>query len=115
MGDSSSEARRDAEPTTAATDPGVPAEGVLPNSQRNGVVDGEEERDGPREMQPPKRAPARPVLSGRKYSLQERPTGNYLACADPYATGPSTHISPRALRRPTVESHRVSISDAAVR
>ncbi|XP_067328312.1 calcium/calmodulin-dependent protein kinase kinase 1 isoform X1 [Anolis sagrei] len=113
MGDSSSEARRDAEPTTAATDPGVPAESVLPNSQRNGVVDGEEERDGPREMQPPKRAPGRPVLSGRKYSLQERPTGNYLACADPYATGPSTHISPRALRRPTVESHRVSISDAA--
>nr|XP_008121669.1 PREDICTED: calcium/calmodulin-dependent protein kinase kinase 2 [Anolis carolinensis] len=118
MGDSSSEACRDTEPTvtdTVPNDPDVPVEGgdVFPNSQRNGVVDGEEERDGPCEMQAPKRAPPRPTLSGRKYSLQERHTGNYLASADPYATGPPTHVSPRGLRRPTVESHRVSISDAA--
>ncbi|KAJ7308907.1 hypothetical protein JRQ81_008183 [Phrynocephalus forsythii] len=77
-----------------------------------------EELDGAHEMQAPKRAPKRPILSGRKYSLQEKPAGNYLASEDalsfgPYATGPSTHISPRILRRPTIESHRVSISDAA--
>uniref|UniRef100_A0A670JQF8 Calcium/calmodulin dependent protein kinase kinase 1 n=1 Tax=Podarcis muralis TaxID=64176 RepID=A0A670JQF8_PODMU len=92
------------------------------NNQRNGVdVDSgtSEELDGAHELLAPKRAPARPILSGRKYSLQEKPAGNYLASSDaagfgPYATGPSTHISPRIVRRPTIESHRVSISDAAV-
>ncbi|XP_053223878.1 calcium/calmodulin-dependent protein kinase kinase 1 [Podarcis raffonei] len=91
------------------------------NNQRNGVdVDSgtSEELDGAHELLAPKRAPARPILSGRKYSLQEKPAGNYLASSDaagfgPYATGPSTHISPRIVRRPTIESHRVSISDAA--
>ncbi|KAJ0004269.1 hypothetical protein NQD34_010483 [Periophthalmus magnuspinnatus] len=44
--------------------------------------------------------PARPHLSGRKLSLQER--GTYHP----------PHTSPRVARRPTVESKRVSISDA---
>uniref|UniRef100_A0A8C5RSC5 non-specific serine/threonine protein kinase n=1 Tax=Laticauda laticaudata TaxID=8630 RepID=A0A8C5RSC5_LATLA len=92
------------------------------NSQRNGVnVDSgtSEELDGTNEMHEPKKIPKRPILTGRKYSLQEKTTGNYLSSSDlpdfgPYATGPSTHISPRTGRRPTIESHRVSISDAAV-
>ncbi|XP_036878704.1 calcium/calmodulin-dependent protein kinase kinase 1 isoform X1 [Manis javanica] len=55
----------------------------------------------------------RPSLSARKFSLQERPAGSCLeAQAGPYATGPASHISPRAWRRPTIESHRVAISDA---
>ncbi|XP_069040301.1 calcium/calmodulin-dependent protein kinase kinase 1 isoform X3 [Lepisosteus oculatus] len=64
----------------------------------------------------PKKAPQRPILSNRKLSLQERSSGNYLAAAGagygPYATGQPTHISPRVVRRPTIESKRVSISDA---
>uniref|UniRef100_A0A9L0RC95 calcium/calmodulin-dependent protein kinase n=1 Tax=Equus caballus TaxID=9796 RepID=A0A9L0RC95_HORSE len=57
--------------------------------------------------------PARPSLSARKFSLQERPAGSCLeARAGPYATGPASHISPRAWRRPTIESHHVAISDA---
>ncbi|XP_021094021.1 calcium/calmodulin-dependent protein kinase kinase 1 isoform X2 [Heterocephalus glaber] len=61
-------------------------------------------------LRPP---PVRPSLSARKFSLQERPTGSCLgAQAGPYATGPASHISPRAWRRPTIESHRVAISDA---
>ncbi|XP_061461172.1 calcium/calmodulin-dependent protein kinase kinase 1 isoform X2 [Rhineura floridana] len=87
------------------------------SNQRNRVnVDSgtSEELDGAHELCVPKKA----FLSGRKYSLQEKPAGNYLASADslgfgPYATGPSTHILPRIFRRPTIESHRVSISDAA--
>ncbi|KAM9045759.1 calcium/calmodulin-dependent protein kinase kinase 1 isoform 5-T6 [Megaptera novaeangliae] len=56
---------------------------------------------------------ARPSLSARKFSLQERPAGSCLeAQAGPYATGPTSHISPRAWRRPTIESHHVAISDA---
>ncbi|KAG8517120.1 Calcium/calmodulin-dependent protein kinase kinase 1 [Galemys pyrenaicus] len=55
----------------------------------------------------------RPSLSSRKFSLQERPAGSCLvAQAGPYATGPASHISPRAWRRPTIESHHVAISDA---
>lgn len=88
------------------------------NNQRNraSIEHGSsEELDGAHELTAPKRVPKRPLLSGRKYSLQERPAGNYLSSADPqgfapYATGPS----PRIVRRPTIESHRVSISDAAV-
>ncbi|XP_066492018.1 calcium/calmodulin-dependent protein kinase kinase 1 [Tiliqua scincoides] len=95
--------------------------GDVANIQRNGVDAGSgtsEELDGAHELTAPKRASTRPTLSGRKYSLQERPSGNYLTSGDstgfgPYATGPSTHISPRIVRRPTIESHRVSISDAA--
>uniref|UniRef100_A0A8C9XIR5 Calcium/calmodulin-dependent protein kinase kinase 1, alpha a n=1 Tax=Sander lucioperca TaxID=283035 RepID=A0A8C9XIR5_SANLU len=48
----------------------------------------------------------RPHLTGRKLSLQER--GTYLSGSG----GGYTHISPRVARRPTVESKRVSISDA---
>uniref|UniRef100_A0A671FXS1 calcium/calmodulin-dependent protein kinase n=2 Tax=Rhinolophus ferrumequinum TaxID=59479 RepID=A0A671FXS1_RHIFE len=56
---------------------------------------------------------SRPSLSARKLSLQERPAGSCLeAQAGPYATGPANHTSPRAWRRPTIESHRVAISDA---
>ncbi|XP_045343635.1 calcium/calmodulin-dependent protein kinase kinase 1 isoform X4 [Leopardus geoffroyi] len=55
---------------------------------------------------------ARPSLSARKFSLQERPAGSCLeAQAGPYATGPASHISPRVWRRPTIESHHVAISD----
>lgn len=58
---------------------------------------------------------ARPSLSARKFSLQERPAGSCLeAQVGPYATGPASHISPRAWRRPTIESHHVAISDAEV-
>ncbi|KAI1231923.1 hypothetical protein IHE44_0007565 [Lamprotornis superbus] len=61
----------------------------------------------------PKRPLTRPGLSSRKLSLQERSSGGYLASSNtpgcgPYATGPS----PRIIRRPTIESHRVSISDS---
>lgn len=57
----------------------------------------------------------RPSLSARKFSLQERPAGSCLeARAGPYATGPASHISPRAWRRPTIESRHVAISDAEV-
>uniref|UniRef100_A0A8C5JL79 Calcium/calmodulin dependent protein kinase kinase 1 n=1 Tax=Junco hyemalis TaxID=40217 RepID=A0A8C5JL79_JUNHY len=61
----------------------------------------------------PKRPLTRPGLSSRKLSLQERSSGGYLASSStagsgPYATGPS----PRIMRRPTIESHRVSISDS---
>uniref|UniRef100_A0A3B4YDL7 Calcium/calmodulin-dependent protein kinase kinase 1, alpha a n=1 Tax=Seriola lalandi dorsalis TaxID=1841481 RepID=A0A3B4YDL7_SERLL len=51
--------------------------------------------------------PLRPHLTGRKLSLQER--GTYLSSG---SGGGFTHISPRVARRPTVESKRVSISDA---
>ncbi|XP_044525428.1 calcium/calmodulin-dependent protein kinase kinase 1 [Gracilinanus agilis] len=59
---------------------------------------------------------ARPSLPSRKLSLQERPSRSCLSAAcpaasGPYATGPTNHISPRAARRPTIESNRVSISD----
>uniref|UniRef100_A0A8D0GP23 Calcium/calmodulin dependent protein kinase kinase 1 n=1 Tax=Sphenodon punctatus TaxID=8508 RepID=A0A8D0GP23_SPHPU len=75
--------------------------------------------DGADEMRIARTRPTRPVLSSRKFSLQERPSGSYLASANtsgygPYATGPFMHISPRIVRRPTIESHRVSISDAPV-
>ncbi|NXW10429.1 KKCC1 kinase, partial [Fregetta grallaria] len=61
----------------------------------------------------PKRPLTRPVLSSRKLSLQERSSGGYLASSNtpgygPYATGPL----PRIMRRPTIESNRVSISDS---
>ncbi|KAM4702183.1 calcium/calmodulin-dependent protein kinase kinase 1 isoform 2-T3 [Discoglossus pictus] len=62
------------------------------------------------------RATSRPTLSNRKFSLQERPSGGCLPSHSqaygPYATGPASHISPRIVRRPTIESNRVSISDA---
>ncbi|XP_072475060.1 calcium/calmodulin-dependent protein kinase kinase 1 [Notamacropus eugenii] len=60
-----------------------------------------------------KSVPARPSLSSRKLSLQERPSGSCLSASarGPYATGPVNHISPRIMRRPTIESNRVSISD----
>uniref|UniRef100_A0A8C0QDU2 calcium/calmodulin-dependent protein kinase n=1 Tax=Canis lupus familiaris TaxID=9615 RepID=A0A8C0QDU2_CANLF len=59
------------------------------------------------------RTPLVPSLSARKFSLQERPAGSCLeAQGGPYATGPASHISPRAWRRPTIESHHVAISDA---
>ncbi|KAK2816341.1 hypothetical protein Q7C36_022612 [Tachysurus vachellii] len=56
-----------------------------------------------------KRAPPqRPHLSGRKMSLQER--GTYLSAGG--GAERISHISPRAARRPTIESKRVSISDS---
>ncbi|XP_078142725.1 calcium/calmodulin-dependent protein kinase kinase 1 isoform X2 [Centroberyx gerrardi] len=71
-------------------------------SATNGVRNGAQ-HDG---AQAKRTHPSRLHLSGRKMSLQERGT---------YLSGPGggyTHISPRVARRPTVESKRVSISDA---
>ncbi|XP_064828553.1 calcium/calmodulin-dependent protein kinase kinase 2-like isoform X1 [Oncorhynchus masou masou] len=56
-------------------------------------------------------------LSDRKLSLQERsqtassPNGRYIYPSLPYSPITSPHSSPRLPRRPTVESHRVSITD----
>uniref|UniRef100_A0A673Z1Z0 Calcium/calmodulin-dependent protein kinase kinase 1, alpha a n=1 Tax=Salmo trutta TaxID=8032 RepID=A0A673Z1Z0_SALTR len=69
---------------------GSPANGVRIGAQQVGA----------------KKGPAqRPHLSGRKLSLQER--GTY-----PSGRSGGAHVSPRVVRRPTVESKRVSISDA---
>uniref|UniRef100_A0AAZ3QEG4 Protein kinase domain-containing protein n=1 Tax=Oncorhynchus tshawytscha TaxID=74940 RepID=A0AAZ3QEG4_ONCTS len=69
---------------------GSPANGVRIGAQQGGA----------------KKGPAqRPHLSGRKLSLQER--GTY-----PSGRSGGAHVSPRVVRRPTVESKRVSISDA---
>ncbi|KAI1900690.1 hypothetical protein AGOR_G00052500 [Albula goreensis] len=66
---------------------------------------------------------ARLNLSDRKLSLQERPhtassplgspglNGRYIYPSLPYSPITSPHASPRLPRRPTVESHRVSITD----
>uniref|UniRef100_A0A5F9D2T6 Calcium/calmodulin dependent protein kinase kinase 1 n=1 Tax=Oryctolagus cuniculus TaxID=9986 RepID=A0A5F9D2T6_RABIT len=89
----------------AAEDPEPASNGVAPppRPRAASVIPGSASR-------PP---PARPSLSARKFSLQERPAGSCLdARAGPYATGPTSHISPRAWRRPTIESHHVAISDA---
>lgn len=59
-------------------------------------------------------------LSDRKLSLQERsqtassPNGRYIYPSLPYSPITSPHSSPRLPRRPTVESHRVSITDLQV-
>uniref|UniRef100_A0A669PSR7 Protein kinase domain-containing protein n=1 Tax=Phasianus colchicus TaxID=9054 RepID=A0A669PSR7_PHACC len=89
--------------------------------QRNGVNSDVETNEFLPSQQPDdahcghasKRPLARPVLSSRKLSLQERSSGSHLALSNAsgfghYATGPS----PRIMRRPTIESNRVSISDA---
>ncbi|KAG8452008.1 hypothetical protein GDO86_003983 [Hymenochirus boettgeri] len=68
-----------------------------------------------RELSCPQRTTSRPTLSNRKFSLQERSSGGCLLSHQgygPYATGPASHISPRIVRRPTIESNRVSISDS---
>uniref|UniRef100_A0AAY5EE48 Calcium/calmodulin-dependent protein kinase kinase 1, alpha a n=1 Tax=Electrophorus electricus TaxID=8005 RepID=A0AAY5EE48_ELEEL len=62
-------------------------------------------RNGAGLKKPP---PRRPHLSGRKMSLQER--GTYLSAGG--GAERFLHISPRVARQPTVESKRVSISDA---
>ncbi|KAJ3604775.1 hypothetical protein NHX12_026827, partial [Muraenolepis orangiensis] len=68
---------------------------------------------------------SRPNLSDRKLSLQERSQttdaspgdllpgrdGRYIYPSLPYSPMASPHASPRLPRRPTVESHRVSITD----
>lgn len=65
-------------------------------------------------------------LSDRKLSLQERSqtlsspcgspglNGRYIYPSLPYSPITSPHSSPRLPRRPTVESHRVSITDLQV-
>ncbi|KAM8898842.1 calcium/calmodulin-dependent protein kinase kinase 1 isoform 2-T2 [Spinachia spinachia] len=73
-------------------------------SAPNGVRNGGAQRDG---AQAKRTRAVRPHLTGRKLSLQERST--YLSSGP---GGGYTHISPRVARRPTVESKRVSISDA---
>uniref|UniRef100_A0A3Q3EIH9 non-specific serine/threonine protein kinase n=1 Tax=Labrus bergylta TaxID=56723 RepID=A0A3Q3EIH9_9LABR len=75
-------------------------------SATNGVKNGGGQRDGV----PSRRThPLRPHLTGRKLSLQEK--GTYMSGSG----GGYPHTSPRVARRPTVESKRVSISDAQVR
>lgn len=74
-------------------------------STANGVRHGGSQQGGA-----PNARPARPHLTGRKLSLQER--GTYLS---PGSGGSYNHISPRVARKPTVESKRVSISDSQVR
>lgn len=64
-------------------------------------------RNGAGHKRPPHQ---RPHLSGRKMSLQER--GTYLSAGG--GAERISHISPRAPRRPTIESKRVSISDSQV-
>uniref|UniRef100_A0A1A8EEL0 calcium/calmodulin-dependent protein kinase n=1 Tax=Nothobranchius kadleci TaxID=1051664 RepID=A0A1A8EEL0_NOTKA len=70
-------------------------------SPANGMKNGNVQQEGKQA----KRS-ARPHLTGRKLSLQER--GTYLSSG---SEGGYTHVSPRGVRRPTVESKRVSISD----
>ncbi|XP_049894097.1 calcium/calmodulin-dependent protein kinase kinase 1 isoform X2 [Epinephelus moara] len=72
-------------------------------SATNGVRNGGAQPDG---AQAKRIHALRPHLTGRKFSLQER--GTYMSGSG----GGYTHISPRVARRPTVESKRVSISDA---
>ncbi|KAF0038071.1 hypothetical protein F2P81_008555 [Scophthalmus maximus] len=74
------------------------------DSTANGVRNGGAQQDG---AQAKRTHPARPHLTGRKLSLQER--GTYLSSG---TGGGYTHNSPRVARRPTVESKRVSISDS---
>lgn len=70
---------------------------------------------------------ARSHLSDRKLSLQERSqtsapppcsaaglSGRYIYPSLPYSPVTSPHTSPRLPRRPTVESHSVSITDLQV-
>lgn len=66
-------------------------------------------------------------LSSRKLSLQERSpsvqspsgsmglNGRYIYPSLPYSPVTSPHSSPRLPRRPTIESHRVSITGLQVR
>ncbi|XP_032388825.1 calcium/calmodulin-dependent protein kinase kinase 1 isoform X2 [Etheostoma spectabile] len=72
-------------------------------SASNAVRNGGAQQDA---AQAKKTRALRPHLTGRKLSLQER--GTYLSGSG----GGYTHVSPRVARRPTVESKRVSISDA---
>lgn len=70
---------------------------------------------------------AKPQLSGRKLSLQERSQparspgsgedahGRFIYPSLPYSPVTSPHSSPRLPRRPTVESNRVSITGLQVR
>ncbi|XP_037323040.2 calcium/calmodulin-dependent protein kinase kinase 1 isoform X2 [Pungitius pungitius] len=73
-------------------------------SAANGVRNGGAQQDA---AQAKRTRAKRPPLTGRKLSLQERST--YLSSGP---GGGYTHVSPRVARRPTVESKRVSISDA---
>lgn len=76
-------------------------------SAANGLRNGGAQQDG---AQAKRTRAMRPHLTGRKLSLQERGTYRSSGPGGGYA-----HISPRVARRPTVESKRVSISDAQVR
>ncbi|XP_017268180.1 calcium/calmodulin-dependent protein kinase kinase 1 isoform X2 [Kryptolebias marmoratus] len=73
-------------------------------SAANGMKNGKAQRDG---NQAKRCQVLRPHLTGRKLSLQER--GTYQPSG---SEGGYMHISPRGVRRPTVESKRVSISDS---
>lgn len=77
------------------------------SSATNGMGNGGTQKDAPQDK---RTCPLRPHLTGRKLSLQER--GTYLSSGSGRGY---THVSPRVARRPTVESKRISISDAQVR
>ncbi|XP_062038672.1 calcium/calmodulin-dependent protein kinase kinase 2 isoform X1 [Lepus europaeus] len=80
------------------------------------------EADGPEVPLDASASQARPHLCGRKLSLQERSQGRLAASSSldmngrcvhpsvPYSPASSPQSSPRLPRRPTVESHHVSIT-----
>uniref|UniRef100_A0A2K6EKV4 Calcium/calmodulin dependent protein kinase kinase 2 n=1 Tax=Propithecus coquereli TaxID=379532 RepID=A0A2K6EKV4_PROCO len=85
------------------------------------------EADGPQVSLDASTSQARPHLCGRKLSLQERSQGGLAAGSSmdmngrcihpslPYSPVGSPQSSPRLPRRPTVESHHVSITGMQVR
>uniref|UniRef100_A0A8C4QTB8 Uncharacterized protein n=1 Tax=Eptatretus burgeri TaxID=7764 RepID=A0A8C4QTB8_EPTBU len=89
-----------------------PAKGLLPSSSKlpfgHAVCVSTAVKDGQRHE---------PSIPGRKLSLQERPASSYLSAVDftgrcIYPSLPYSPVSsPSFLRRPTVESHRVSVTD----
>lgn len=79
----------------------------LGSSATNGVGNGRTQKEVPQDK---RSHPMRPHLTGRKLSLQERGTNLSSGSGRGY-----TQVSPRMVRRPTVESKRISISDSQVR
>jgi hypothetical protein len=91
------------------------------------IRDRPEEADGLEVPLNASESQARPPLSSRKLSLQERSQGGLVAGSSPdtngrctypslsYSPASSPQSSPRLPRRPTVESHHVSITGMQVR
>lgn len=79
----------------------------LGSSATNGVGNGGTQKEVPQDK---RSLPLRQHLTGRKLSLQERGTNLSLGSGRGY-----TQVSPCMVRRPTVESKHISISDSQVR